>query len=187
MCWACTVLIERADRYNCSSFKQCSDMPCTENQILVLAAISPFVYQSHPRHSWSCLNINCFYCCQPHAQPPIRRTSVSLFVWVITFDLYRMRDLTSSCATAGLALRIFLTTQAQQLRESRDTIGGLGGCGGEKISLYPPDSNPGRSSPYGVAMPKTLWRLRTVLKLIRNCAVSRLFSLGGVVYPQDKT
>jgi len=108
MCWACTVLIRRADGYNCSIFiKQCSVMPCTENQIPAHAAISPSVYQSRPRHSWSYLNMNCFYWCQPHAQPPVWGTSVSLFVWVITFDLSRMRDLASSCATAGLALRIF--------------------------------------------------------------------------------
>ena len=107
MCWACTVLIGRADRYNCPSFKQCSDVPCTENQIPALAAISPYAYQSHPKHSWSYLNINCFYWCQPHTQSPIWRTRLSLFVWVITFDLSRIRDLASSCATAGLALRIF--------------------------------------------------------------------------------
>jgi hypothetical protein len=43
--------------------------------------------------------------CKPHAQPPICRTRLSLFVWVITFDLSDARGLTSSCATASIALR----------------------------------------------------------------------------------
>jgi len=34
--------------------------------------------------------------CQPHAQPPTWRTRISLFVWVITFDLTGMDGLTSS-------------------------------------------------------------------------------------------
>jgi hypothetical protein len=42
----------------------------------------------------------------PHAQSPNWRTSVSLFVWVITFDLSGMGVPASRCATAGLALRI---------------------------------------------------------------------------------
>ena len=42
----------------------------------------------------------------PHAQPPTWRTRVSLFVWVITFDLSGLGDPASSYATAGLALRI---------------------------------------------------------------------------------
>jgi len=42
----------------------------------------------------------------PHAQPPTSRTSVSLFVWAITFDLLGLGDPASSYATAGLALRI---------------------------------------------------------------------------------
>jgi hypothetical protein len=44
--------------------------------------------------------------CQPHAQPPTWRAKVSLFVWIITFDLSGMGDPTSSYATAGIALRI---------------------------------------------------------------------------------
>jgi hypothetical protein len=42
----------------------------------------------------------------PHAQPPTWRARVSLFVWIITFDLSGMGDPTSSYATAGIALRI---------------------------------------------------------------------------------
>ena len=42
----------------------------------------------------------------PHAQPPTSRTRVSLFVWAITFDLSGLGDPASSCATAGIALRI---------------------------------------------------------------------------------
>jgi hypothetical protein len=43
---------------------------------------------------------------QPHAQPPTWRARVSLFVWIITFDLSGMGDPTSSYATAGITLRI---------------------------------------------------------------------------------
>ena len=42
----------------------------------------------------------------PNAQPPTCRTRLSLFVWVITFDLFGLGDPASSYATAGLALRI---------------------------------------------------------------------------------
>jgi hypothetical protein len=41
-------------------------------------------------------------------QPPTWRTRVSLFVWVITFDLSSMEGPASSYATAGIALRIIL-------------------------------------------------------------------------------
>jgi hypothetical protein len=43
---------------------------------------------------------------QSHSQPPTWRARVSLFVWIITFDLAGMGDPTSSYATAGIALRI---------------------------------------------------------------------------------
>jgi hypothetical protein len=43
---------------------------------------------------------------QSHAQPPTWSARVSLFVWIITFDLSGMGDPTSSYATAGTALRI---------------------------------------------------------------------------------
>jgi hypothetical protein len=43
---------------------------------------------------------------QPHVQPPNWRTNVSLFVWVITFDLSGMGAPASSFATARIALRI---------------------------------------------------------------------------------
>ena len=42
----------------------------------------------------------------PTPNPPTWRTRVSLFVWVITFDLSGLGDPASSYATAGLALRI---------------------------------------------------------------------------------
>jgi hypothetical protein len=41
----------------------------------------------------------------PMPQHPTWRTRVSLFVWVITFDLSGMGDPASSYATAGIALR----------------------------------------------------------------------------------
>jgi hypothetical protein len=44
--------------------------------------------------------------CQPHFQPPTCRTVLSLFVWVITFDLSGMGAPTSSYAAADIALRI---------------------------------------------------------------------------------
>jgi hypothetical protein len=42
----------------------------------------------------------------PMPQPPIWRTRVSLFVWVITLVLSGMGDPASSYATADIALRI---------------------------------------------------------------------------------
>ena len=42
----------------------------------------------------------------PTPNPPTWRTRMSLFVWVITFDLSGLGDPASSYATAGLALRI---------------------------------------------------------------------------------
>jgi hypothetical protein len=41
----------------------------------------------------------------PNPQPSIWRTRVSLYVWVIAFDLSGMGSPTSNCATAGIALR----------------------------------------------------------------------------------
>jgi hypothetical protein len=43
---------------------------------------------------------------KPHAQPPTWRARVSLFVWIVTFDLSGMGDRTSSYATACIAVRI---------------------------------------------------------------------------------
>jgi hypothetical protein len=43
---------------------------------------------------------------QPHAKPPTWKAKVSLFVWLIIFDLSGMGDPTSSYTTAGIALRI---------------------------------------------------------------------------------
>jgi hypothetical protein len=42
----------------------------------------------------------------PTPNPPTRRAKVSLFVWIITFDLSGMGDPTSNYATASIALRI---------------------------------------------------------------------------------
>jgi hypothetical protein len=59
--------------------------------------------------------------CQPHTQTLTWRTKVSLFVWVITFDLsdtwcHHYRQHSS---------KDHLTTQAPPLRQSRDTFGGV--------------------------------------------------------------
>jgi len=42
----------------------------------------------------------------PSTQPPTWRTSISLFVWVLSFDLSGKDGPTSSYATAGIALWI---------------------------------------------------------------------------------
>jgi hypothetical protein len=44
--------------------------------------------------------------CQPHVQPQTWRTRVSLFVWLLPLDLSSLGGLTSSYATAGIALRV---------------------------------------------------------------------------------
>ena len=44
--------------------------------------------------------------CWPCAQPPTWRARVSLFVWLLPFDLSGLGGLTSSYATAGIALRV---------------------------------------------------------------------------------
>ena len=44
--------------------------------------------------------------CWPCAQPPTWRARVSLFVWLLPFDLSGLGDPTSSYATAGIALRV---------------------------------------------------------------------------------
>jgi hypothetical protein len=44
--------------------------------------------------------------CQPHAQPPIWRTRVSLFVWLLPLDVSGLGGPTSCCATASVALRV---------------------------------------------------------------------------------
>ena len=56
-------------------------------------------------------------------QPPTWRTRVSLFVWVITFDLFGMGGPTSSYATASIAPRITRPRSASPLHQSRDTFG----------------------------------------------------------------
>jgi hypothetical protein len=61
---------------------------------------------------------------QLHAQPPTWRTRVSLFVWIITFDLSSMGDPTSSYATAGIALRIIWPRKPHQYNIGIRTGGG---------------------------------------------------------------
>jgi hypothetical protein len=51
--------------------------------------------------------------CQPHAQPPTWRTRVSLFVWVIIFDLSCMGAPASSYATAFFDHACRATTSKQ--------------------------------------------------------------------------
>ena len=61
--------------------------------------------------------------CQFHAQPPTWKTRVSPFVWVITFDLPNMRDLTSNYANAGIALRILWPRKPHHaVKVERDAI-----------------------------------------------------------------
>jgi hypothetical protein len=59
-----------------------------------------------------------------HAKPPTWRTSVSLFVWVITLDLSGMGGPTSSKRYRQHSFWDHGTTQAPPLRQSRDTFGG---------------------------------------------------------------
>jgi hypothetical protein len=74
----------------------------------LLAARSSSIYYFCLRHLWGFLNIGFSprWGHHPHAQSPTWRTRVSLFVWIITFDLSGLGDPASSCVTAGLALRI---------------------------------------------------------------------------------
>ena len=60
-------------------------------------------------------------------QPPTWRTRVSLFVWVITLDLFSMGGPTSGFDTTGIALLDHLTMEAPPL--PHDTTGG----GGEDV------------------------------------------------------
>jgi len=46
------------------------------------------------------------FLCQPHAQPSTWGARVSLFVWVITFDLSGIGGPTSSYRIASIPLRI---------------------------------------------------------------------------------
>jgi hypothetical protein len=61
-----------------------------------------------PPFLWGFLNKGSFTAWgrHPHAQPPTWRTRVSLFVWVIPFDLSSLGDPVRNYASAGLALRI---------------------------------------------------------------------------------
>jgi hypothetical protein len=71
--------------------------------------MSSSIYWFRSRHLWDFLNISFFYSglgSHPHAQRPTWKTRVSLFVWVITFNLSGLCDPVSSYATAGLARRI---------------------------------------------------------------------------------
>ena len=62
---------------------------------------------------------------EPHAQTPTWRNRVSLFVWVITFDLYGMDGPTSSYATASTTLSIISTHNPHHFVNVRITSDGL--------------------------------------------------------------
>jgi hypothetical protein len=62
---------------------------------------------------------------QPHALLPTRRTRVSIFVCIITFDLSSMGDPTSSYATASMALRIIWSCKPDQYVKVGIPEGGL--------------------------------------------------------------
>jgi hypothetical protein len=62
---------------------------------------------------------------QPHAQPPTWRAKVSLFVWIITFDLSDMGDPTSSYTTASIALRIIWPRKPHHYVKVRIPTGGM--------------------------------------------------------------
>jgi hypothetical protein len=66
---------------------------------------------------------------QPHAQPPTRRTRVSVFVWVITFDLSGMGGPTGSYATANIVLRIIWPRKSHHYVKTLMPSGGGGGDG----------------------------------------------------------
>ena len=79
----------------------------------------------HLKHLWGFLNISFFpgWGHHPHAQPPTWRTRMSLFVWVITFDLSGLGDPASSYATAGLAFKVIWPHKPPPLCQSGDTFG----------------------------------------------------------------
>jgi hypothetical protein len=88
--------------------KQFSNVPSAKNQFLFPKSTSWSVCWTLPRHLRGFHNVTFFtgWGHQPHAQPPTWRTRVSLFIWVISFDLSGISAPASSYATAGLALRI---------------------------------------------------------------------------------
>jgi hypothetical protein len=55
----------------------------------------------------------------PLPTPPTWRTRVSLFVWVITLDLSGIGGPTSSTCYHQHSSRVYMTTQAPPLRQSR--------------------------------------------------------------------
>ena len=58
----------------------------------------------------------------PSTQPPTWRTSVSLFVWVLSFDLSGKGGPTSSYATAGIALWIIAPRKKNWMEAIRKAI-----------------------------------------------------------------
>ena len=66
--------------------------------------------------------------CQPHAKPPIWRTSVSLFVWVITLDLSGMGGPTSCICYCQHSSQDHVTTQAPPLHQQ---------CSQTQSKVYP--------------------------------------------------
>ena len=63
--------------------------------------------------------------CQPHAHPPTRRTRVSLFIWLITFDLSGMGGPNSSYATTSIVLRILWSLKLHHYVNVRIPSGGV--------------------------------------------------------------
>ena len=58
-------------------------------------------------------------------KPPTWRARVSLFVWVITLDLYGMGGPTGSIRYRQHSSQDHVATQAPPLRQSRDNFGGV--------------------------------------------------------------
>jgi hypothetical protein len=92
------LLLHPRDPSICS---EASEQHCPYNRVVVYLPVPSEASLRFSQHTF-------FYGMglQPHAQPPTWRTRLSLFVWVITFDLSGMGGPTSSFATAGLTLGI---------------------------------------------------------------------------------
>ena len=79
-----------------------------QKSIPKLAASSSSICETCSSHLWGSLKARFFrnWGLYPQAQPPNWKTIVTLFIWVITFDLSSQNDPASSYVTAGLVLRI---------------------------------------------------------------------------------
>jgi hypothetical protein len=83
-----------------------SSIPLNNHFLFLVAKSSYICYLSEASLRFSQYKFFYGVGLHPYAQPPTWRTRVSLFVWVITFDLSGLGVPASSYATAGLALRI---------------------------------------------------------------------------------